>query len=102
MEDWKPRVVDEYKQLHGRYERLSAMIAKYEAGTLTFTPNCPLCLLRMQADAMRKYLDILEIRGKIEKINLPLCILRMQADTMRKYLDILEIRGKIEKINLAD
>lgn len=102
MEDWKPRVVDEYKQLHGRYERLSAFITKYEAGTLTFTPNCPLCLLRMQADVMRKYLDILEIRGKIEKINLPLCLLRMQADTMRKYLDILEIRGKIEKINLAD
>lgn len=70
MEDWKRRVVDEYKQLHGRYERLSAMIAKYEAGTLTFTPNCPLCILRMQADTMRKYLDILEIRGKIEKINL--------------------------------
>ena len=51
---------------------------------------------------MQKYLDILEIRGKIKKINLPLCLLRMQADTMRKYLDILEIRGKIEKINLAD
>lgn len=70
MEDWKQRVVDEYKQLHGRYERLLAMIDKYEAGTLTFTPNCPICLLRMQADTMRKYLDILEIRGKIEKINL--------------------------------
>ena len=70
MGDWKQRVVDEYKQLHGRYERLSAMIAGYESGTLTFTPNCPLCLLKMQADIMRKYLDILEVRGKIEKINL--------------------------------
>ena len=70
MEDWKQRVIDEYKQLHGRHERLSAMIIKYEAGTLPFTPNCPLCLLRMQADTMRRYLDILEIRGKIEKINL--------------------------------
>lgn len=100
MEDWKQRVVDEYKQLHGRYERLSAMIAKYEAGT--FTPNCPICLLRMQADIMQKYLGILEIRGKIKKTNLPMCFLRMQADTMRKYLDILEIRGKIEKINLVD
>lgn len=70
MEDWKQRVIDEYKQLLGRYERLSVMIARYESGALTFTPNCPLCLLRMQADTMRKYLDILEIRGKIEKINL--------------------------------
>lgn len=25
MEDWKQRVVDEYKQLHGRYERLSVI-----------------------------------------------------------------------------
>ena len=88
MEDWKQRVVDEYKQLHGRYERLSAFITRYESGTLPFTPNCPLCLLRMQ--------------GKIKKINLPMCFLRMQADTMRKYLDILEIRSKIEKINLVD
>jgi hypothetical protein len=48
----------------------SVKIAKYEAGTLPFTLNCPICLLRMQADTMRKYLDILEIRGKIEKINL--------------------------------
>ena len=40
------------------------------ADTLPFTPNCPLCLLRMQADTMRRYLDTLEIRGKIEKINL--------------------------------
>ena len=70
MEDWKQRVVDEYKQLRGRHERLSAFITRYESGTLSFTPNCPLCLLRMQADTMRKYLDILEIRGKIEKINL--------------------------------
>lgn len=70
MEDWKQRVVGEYKQLRGRYERLSAMIVKYEAGTLPFTPNCPICLLRMQADTMRRYLGILEIRGKIEEINL--------------------------------
>lgn len=70
MEDWKQRMVEEYTQLRGRYERLSAMIAKYESGMLSFTPNCPLCLLKMQADIMRKYLDILEVRGKIEKINL--------------------------------
>lgn len=70
MEDWKQRVVDEYKQLLGRYERLSAFITRYESGTLSFTPKCPLCLLKMQADTMRKYLDILEVRGKIEKINL--------------------------------
>lgn len=34
MEDWKQRVVEEYTQLRGRYERLSAMIAGYESGTL--------------------------------------------------------------------
>ena len=70
VEDWKQRTVDEYTQLRGRYDRLHTMILNYEAGTLSFTPNCPLCLLKMQADIMRKYLDILEVRGKIEKINL--------------------------------
>lgn len=70
MEDWKQRMVDEYTQLRGRYERLSDLITRYESGTLSFTPNCPLCLLKMQADIMRKYLDILEVRCKIEKISL--------------------------------
>lgn len=44
--DWKERVQLEYKQLKERYDKLHNMIVKYEAGTLEFTLNCPLDLLK--------------------------------------------------------
>ena len=43
---------------------------KYEAGTLDFTPDCSLELLKEQASAMGKYLYVLEVRAQIEKIEL--------------------------------
>ena len=68
--DWKERVQAEYKQLKERYDKLHNMIVKYEAGTLEFTPNCPIELLKEQAAAMGKYLYVLEVRAQIEGINL--------------------------------
>lgn len=68
--DWKERVQLEYKQLKERYDKLHNMIVKYEAGTLGFTPNCPLDLLKEQAAAMGKYLYVLEVRAQIEDIDL--------------------------------
>lgn len=68
--DWKERVQLEYKQLKERYDKLHNMIVKYEAGTLEFTPNCPLDLLKEQAAAMGKYLYVLEVRAQIEDIDL--------------------------------
>ena len=68
--DWKERVQLEYKQLKERYDKLHNMIVKYEAGTLEFTPNCPIDLLKEQAAAMGKYLYVLEVRAQIEDINL--------------------------------
>ena len=68
--DWKERVQLEYKQLKERYDKLHNMIVKYEAGTLGFTPNCPLDLLKEQAAAMGKYLYVLEVRAQIEGIDL--------------------------------
>ena len=68
--DWKERVQAEYKQLKERYDKLHNMIVKYEAGTLEFTPNCPLDLLKEQAAAMGKYLYVLEVRAQIEDIDL--------------------------------
>ena len=68
--DWKERVQLEYKQLKERYDKLHSMLVKYEAGTLEFTPNCPLDLLKEQAAAMRKYLYVLEVRAQIEGIDL--------------------------------
>lgn len=68
--DWKERVQLEYKQLKERYDKLHSMLVKYEAGTLEFTPNCPIDLLKEQAAAMGKYLYVLEVRAQIEDIDL--------------------------------
>lgn len=68
--DWKERVVQEYKELKERYNKLHKMLIKYEAGTLDFTPNCSLELLKEQKRYMGEYLRILEIRSEIEDIDL--------------------------------
>lgn len=68
--DWKDRFKAEYLQTKIRYERLHRMVTRYEAGTLDFTPNCPLQLLKDQKRAMGEYLHCMEIRGEIEKIDL--------------------------------
>lgn len=68
--DWKDRFKAEYKQLKDRYDKLHSMCIKYEAGTLDFTPNCSLLLLKDQEAVMRNYLKILEVRGEIENVDL--------------------------------
>ena len=68
--DWKERVVQEYKELKERYNKLHRMLIKYEAGTLDFTPNCSLELLKEQKMYMGEYLRVLEIRAEIEDIDL--------------------------------
>ncbi len=68
--DYKERFKAEYAQTKIRYDKLHAMIVKYEAGTLNFEPSCPLELLKKQASAMGGYLYALEVRAQIEKIEL--------------------------------
>ena len=68
--DWKERFVQEYKELKERYNKLHRMVIKYEAGTLDFTPNCSLELLKEQKKYMGEYLRVLEIRSEIEGIDL--------------------------------
>ena len=69
-EDYKERFKAEYYQTKIRYDKLHKMIVKYDAGTLTFTPNCSLDLLKTQAKIMGEYLYLLEFRAEIEKIEL--------------------------------
>ena len=69
-DDYKDRFKAEYWQTKHRYDCLHGMAVKYEAGTLDFTPDCPLELLKEQKSAMGKYLYILEVRAQIEKIDL--------------------------------
>lgn len=69
-DDYKERFQAEYCQTKLRYIKLHDMCVKYEAGTLDFTPNCSLELLKKQKSAMGNYLNCLEIRAEIEHINL--------------------------------
>lgn len=68
--DYRNRFVAEYRQLKIRYQKLHRMVVCYEAGTLDFTPDCPLDLLKKQKAAMGEYLYCLELRAEIEKISL--------------------------------
>lgn len=69
-DDFKDRFRAEYYQTKIRYDKLHAMVVKYEAGTLSFTPSCSLELLKHQAYMMSQYLYDLEVRAEIEKVEL--------------------------------
>lgn len=69
-ETWQNRMKREYRETKERYEKLHRMVTKYEAGTLDFTPNCSLDLLRQQKRHMGEYLHDLEIRAEIEGVEL--------------------------------
>ena len=68
--DYKERFKAEYQQLKIRYDKLDAMTVKYEAGTLDFTPDCSLQILKEQKMHMGCYLRCLKIRAEIEGIKL--------------------------------
>ena len=69
-ENYKDRFKAEYIQLKNRYEGLKRMTDNWDNGILSFTPTCPRATYNFQLRAMKEYLDILEIRAKIEGINL--------------------------------
>ena len=69
-DDYRDRFRAEYYQTKIRYEKLHQMCVKYEAGTLDFTPDCSLDLLKAQKAAMGKYLLCLEIRAEVEGVAL--------------------------------
>ena len=64
--DYKERFIAEYRQLKIRYTKLHNMLVKADAGTLDFTPTCPLDLLREQKALM----GTLEVRAQIEGVDL--------------------------------
>lgn len=68
--DYKERFKAEYLQLKIRINGLSAMLEKYKAGTLPFTPKCSYELLNSQLNAMNDYALFLEERARIEEIEL--------------------------------
>lgn len=73
--DYKERFIAEYWQTKIRYEKLKDFCNSIEAAMMVEDEpipvhDCPLNLLREQQSAMGKYLHILELRAKIEKIDL--------------------------------
>lgn len=70
-DDYKERFVAEYLQTKIRYNNLHKMIVKMEAGTLEFTPDTSILILKNQKSFMGQYLNQLEIRAEIEGIPLP-------------------------------
>lgn len=68
--DYKERFIAEYHQLNERAKKLEAMLEKYKAGKLDFTPSCPISIMELQLEYMFKYLSILEARVIIENVDL--------------------------------
>ena len=68
--DYQIRMINEYRYVKDKAERLHNLLIKYDAGTLEFGLNCPVGLLRGQETHMNDYLRILEIRAEIEGIGI--------------------------------
>lgn len=69
-EDYIDRFKAEYYQLKIRFEKLEAMLDKWNANELDFTPTCPRDVLEMQLDQMYNYMKTLELRAQNEYIAL--------------------------------
>lgn len=72
--DYKDRFIAEYHQTKIRYEKLKDFNNRIEAAQIVHKNepehDCPLYLLREQQTAMGQYLHVLEVRAKIENIDL--------------------------------
>ena len=70
MEEYKKKMVTEYKELKERTSKLRTMLNKWNNGTLNFTQKCPKWLLKDELETMENYLSILKVRAMIEEIDL--------------------------------
>ena len=68
--DYKERFKAEYEQVKIRFEKLKAMLDKWDNGTLEFTPHCKRGIYDFQMKAMAEYIACLETRALIESIEL--------------------------------
>ena len=69
-DDYKDRFKAEYLQLKIRRDKLAAMLVKWDAGKLGFTPTCSRGLYMFQLYTTDGYLDILRDRAKLEGVEL--------------------------------
>ena len=69
-EDYKERFKAEYYQNVIRYQKLAAMLEKWDRGGLDFEPACPRSTYNVQVKAMTDYIAVLEARAVMEGIEL--------------------------------
>lgn len=68
--DYKERFKAEYLQLKIRRDKLKAMVDKWDAGKLEFTPTCSRDIYGFQLYTMDGYLDVLRHRAELEGVGL--------------------------------
>lgn len=68
--DYKERFKAEYYQVVIRYQKLKAMLHKWDNGELNFIPTCPRSTYNMQIKAMVDYIAVLEARAVMEGVEL--------------------------------
>lgn len=64
-EDYKERFKAEYYQVKIRYDKLNAMLEKWDNGELNFKPTCERYIYNEQVYFMEQYLAILELRAGV-------------------------------------
>ena len=72
--DYKERFKAEYAQVVIRYQKLKAMLEKWDNGELNFIPTCPRSTYNMQIKAMTDQIAVLEARAVMENVILQLLI----------------------------
>ena len=68
--DYKERFKAEYYQVVIRYQKLKAMILKWDNGDLIFFLTCSRSTYDLQRRAMADYIAVLEARAVMENIQL--------------------------------
>lgn len=68
--DYKERFKAEYYQLQTRTEKLDKMVKAWDKGELKFQPTCPHSTYNLQLRAMHAYMAVLELRARVEGIDL--------------------------------
>ena len=70
-DDYKERFMAEYLQVLNRLAGLKKMLKEWDDpnSELSFTPTCPRATYNFQVKAMQEYKDILEVRAKMEGID---------------------------------
>jgi len=69
-DSYKDRLKAEYHQAIIRHSKLKDMLRRYDEGTLPFTPDCPIELLRTQKGILAAYVHLLRERARIEGVDL--------------------------------